>query len=762
MSRLPRLLPLASLLLLAACSGDGGDPDPDAGQELPPDLCNNRDEALSQPDCQLTLGQEVQRYISSAGDQDWYSVQIPATANARTLLHINAGYKAQSTAVNLSVNLLRADGSQSSLALKVDNHGQGAPKPVDIILPFTEPNAKLLLLVEDKPAIANRPQFDARSPYSLTVSVQDNPDTHEPNDTQAQATALTLQPQNGVEVATSTGFLATTNDVDRFTFTVPSGKVAYVRLTAAELRPAPPYRLGYTLVRPDGTAEVEGHVSNATIATDLASARKIRSAGTWTMVIQAYRPAGDNNPIEGDLRQEAQYTVEVRVMDEEDSYDSNGDNDALTKAVVQSLGTAPPSSVSFSGRLGYVPDSDWYGVTVPVSTQGTVLYYRLTQGSGGGRFPPLPGLVDREVRVFTQVTKGAAVADRRQNCKADVTACPKGYSEVPSAKGLVEAYCNNSQPEPLCLQASREEAPENFPNLRNFEGTIPVPAHTSAVTYYFLVQDESTDWADDRNYSLQVSWQADSDTESSGPVQLADDSSSTTFPAPPSGAVVLSGQLNYGFGRLQADDRTKGRGVRGPTDYDAVPSDVDSVTLELPPPGAEPLDRTWELQWTVQNLADGGLPHGLALDLTFCDGSRSDGGCTPVNTGSRGGALTLAYRPDPLRAWHSPSGALTGLQPLYSKQVSGGATTFTVLPYACGCLEPRFIKGGSLRMDVSAVERDSYDRVNYTVRSAHTDYPQSYSSDGGTKMCPAPQQDGGALPDGGAGWSSGCRFTLQP
>ncbi|WP_224242070.1 cell-cell cohesion protein MtsF [Hyalangium gracile] len=758
MSRLARLLPLASLLLLAACPGDDGPTDPDGGSELPADLCNTPEEALSQPDCQLVFGQQIERYISEPNDKDWYSVQMPATTNARTLLRISAGYLATSTAVNLSVNLLRADGNQQSLALEVDAHAQAAPKPVEIILPFTEPNARLLLLLEDKPTIPNRPQFDARSPYFLKVEVVDNPDVNEPNDT--QPTALTLQPQGGIQVANGSGYLATTDDVDLFSFTVPAGKVAYLRLFAEELRPPPPYRLSYRLVRPNGTREVEGQVANSSIATDLATARKVKDSGTWKVEILGYKPANTNTPVEGDLR--LRYTLEVRVMDEEDPKDQNGDNDSLANAHVQMFGTAPPGVLSLDGRLGYVPDADWYAVDVPNYGQPSLLHFELRQGTRGARFPPLPGLVDRQVRVFQQVTKGATPPDRRVACRTDVTACPKGYSEVPTAQPLVDAYCNNSQPEPLCLYSAREEEPQRFPNLRNFEGAIPVPPHGTTVRYYFLVQDDGTNWADDRDYSLVVSWEDDPDSQPGSPVQLADDSSSSTFPAPPASAVVLSGQLNYGFGRLQADDRVRGRGVRGPMDYDAIPSDVDSVTLNLPNRG-EPLDRTWELQWTVQNLPDGGLPHGLALDLTFCDGNRLDGGgCTPVSTGSRGAPLTLAYRPDSLRAWHSPSGGLSGLQPLYSRQVSGGATTFTVLPYACSCLEPRFIKGGTVRVDVTAAERDSYERVNYTVRAAHTDYPQSYAVDGGTRMCPAPQPDGGTLADGGTAWTPGCRFTLQP
>jgi hypothetical protein len=759
MSKLARLLPLASLLLLTACPEDGGPDEPDGGpSETLPDPCTSKEEALSLAECELVLGQQVQGHISFPGDQDWYSVRVPATANARTLLRITSGYLAQSTAVNLAVSLLREDG-QAALARKVDNHGQGAPRPVEIILPFSEPNARLLVLLADEPATPSRPQFDARSPYFVKVEVVENPDVNEPNDT--QPTPLNLQAQGPVQVATASGYLATTNDVDKFSFNVAANKVAYLRVFAEELRPPPAYRISYKLLRPDGTAEAEGQVPNSSIAVDLANARRVKTAGNWTLVVQGYKPANDPNPVQGDLR--LQYNIEVRILDEQDPQDLNGDNDIIDRALVRTIGGAPGSSTTFSGRIGSVPDADWYGVDVPASTQPTVLYYRLTQATGGGRFPPLPGFVDRQVRVFTQVTQGAALPDWRVACTSDATACPKGYSEAPVAQQLVEAYCNTSNP-PLCLRSTREEEPQNFPNLRNFEGAIPVPPHTGNLRYYFVVQDDGNNWADDKDYNFRVAWLDDADdaarysggVEQAGTLALANDSSGSTFPAPPAGATALNGQLTYGFGRLQSDDRVTGKGVRGPGDYDAIPSDVDSYILNLPTGLTDPIDKTWEIQWTVQNLADGGIPHGLALDLTFCDADRNDGGaCVPVKAGSRGAPLTLAYRSDPLRAWHSPSGSLSGLQPLYSKQVSGGSTVFTVLPYACSCLEPRFIRGGTVRVDISAAERLDYERVNYSVRTAYTDYPKSYGADGGTRQCPAPQMDGGT-------WLPGCRFTLQP
>ena len=65
------------------------------------DLCNNREEALANADCELKPGVAVERFLAlagdvKAGDEDWYSIRIPSNANARTLVHISAGYLSSS------------------------------------------------------------------------------------------------------------------------------------------------------------------------------------------------------------------------------------------------------------------------------------------------------------------------------------------------------------------------------------------------------------------------------------------------------------------------------------------------------------------------------------------------------------------------------------------------------------------------------------------------------------------------------------------
>src|SRR6185436_9639696 len=110
---------------------------------------------------------------------------------------------------------------------------------------------------------------------------------------------------------------------------------------------------------------------------------------------------------------------------------------------------------------------------------------------------------------------------------------------------------------------------------------------------------------------------------------------------------TLTGKLSYGYGRLAKNDPGAGSGIRGPLDYDAVESDVDRYELDIPfqDPANGPLDRTWELQWTVQNVSCV-QPESLVLEVELCDGTRTptDGGtCSTVTTSKGGQRLAFAY-----------------------------------------------------------------------------------------------------------------------
>ena len=743
-------------LSLAGCPDPVEPGEEDAGA-APPDACNSLEEALGDPACTLALGEKREAFISFADDRDWYSFRTPADANARTLIHITGGYAVPNTAVNFAVNLLREDGQQS-LARRSDRHGQGAPRPIDLILPFAEADRRLVLLVSDDPVNPSRPQFDARSPYRLTVDVVQDPDVNEPNDT--VPTAITLTPEAGGALAgTQQGHLSTEGDVDRFRFAVPGGrKVLHLSLNAPALTPPPPFRLSYELLAPNGMRVAEGVVQNEFLPVELATARLSTSAGEWTVVVKGYESASQPGPKPGDLR--LQYTLAVRVFDETDPSEGTGGNDTLQTARVQQL-SQPGTSRTVQGRIGYVPDPDWYRFDLEPHEQPTTLRYRLRPGTSPGRFPALPGVADREVRVLQQVQTGGTQADAVQACKTNAQVCPRSFDNGDVViGGLHAAQCE--QTPPRCLWSLRAEHP-SFDGLRNFEGVIPIPPHSSALSVFLLVQDQGNDWADDLDYTLELEWRADPDDASrfvggaEAPVTrvLGHDEGAQTYPLPPSGgAYELSGTLSHGYGFLRSHNPNNGQGVRAPADYDAVPSDRDRFEIVLPAVDETDggiADRAWELQWEIQH-GDGGRPHDLALELTFCDGDRLDGGvCTPVSTGSKGGRMTLQYTGANLNAWHNVSAPAEARQPVYARSETATRTVVDVLPYGCFCFERRFMRGGRFYVGVVATDRRTYEELPYRIRTAYTDYPQSYTAtDGGVVSCPAPTAD------------AGCWFTREP
>jgi hypothetical protein len=736
---------LAAALALVGCVKDPPPEEEEDAGTPPPDVCNSREEALTLPECQLILGQVRADYLSFAGDQDWFSFQVPADANARTLLHLTGGYAVPNTAVNLALNLLREDG-QTSLARKSDRHGQAAPRPVDIILPFAEPNARLVVLVSDDPVVTSRPNFDLRAPYQLMVEVVEDPDANEPNDT--TPTPILLTDQGGVLRGAQGGYLATNGDVDQFSIEVPTGKkVLYLAITGPELTPPPNYRLSYELLDPAGSRVSEGVTPNEFLPLNLATARLSKTGGTYTLIIRGYVPAGSPTLAAGDLR--LNYAIDVRVMDEVDPSEGSSQNDTLATARVVNLGS-PGSQQTLTGRMGYVPDPDWYAIDLPAQAVPTVLYYRLTPGSGTGRFPPLPGVLDRELWVVKEVTGGTA-QDNVTRCRTDKTVCPTSFGNDAFMQGLHTEQCQNFDP-PRCLWGLREEH-LRFQNLRNFEGALPVyPGQ--ATRYYLVFQDEATDYADDLPYTLTVEWRADPDEASrfsSGQERttvrpIAEDSALASYPVPPAGsAYEFSGAISYGYGYYYRHNPNNGDGVRSPTDYDAIVSDTDRYELTFPSfdPDAGYLDRGWELQWQLDHV-NGAAPHDLAIDLEFCT--------SPTNCTVR---RTIAYTGSNRASWHNVGEPPPEpLQPVYDRQVTASSTTVTARAYGCFCFEPRFVAAGKFYMRVVGTDRESYAPTQYRVRTAYTAYPQGYvGADGGFQSCPPPVQN-----DAGT-WLPGCNFT---
>ncbi len=723
----------------AAALCETGDEDTCDGGTLPPDVCNTQEEALNTPACQLTLGMAKEGFLSTlpdkSRDQDWYSVQLPGNLTPRSLLQVRAGYSVPQTAVNFSVNVLRTNGS--SVTAGVDKRtGAQAPRPVELILPFAESSAKLLLLVNDEGS-TTQVKVDNRNAYSVLVNVIDNPDINEPNDVTPTAIAL-VDGANQIKTGTQSGYLATNNDIDAFKFDIAGNKqIVYLRIfqtmPATPLNPPLNYRLAYTLFDPDGKPVAEGDMANEFLPIDLATAKLAEKAGAYKLVIQGYRsPNTPNEVIRGDLR--LKYNVEIKTMPDLDALEPNDTKDT---ARLVSLSLGAPQTLT--GRLSYVPDEEWFKVQLPANNSPTVLRYQVSPTASGGRFPPLSKVPNRQFRMVKEVTLGANKTEQRLNCRNNNTECPKWYQEDDSKRSQVEALCAplDANATPVCLWSERSEEPK-FEQLKNMQGAIPVPPHSSPVEYYLTFTDTgrgAVKYADDLEWKLRLEWESDADEAARGPTPQVSSLSG--------GTSSVNGSISFGHGRIiEGFNLNEGEGIRGPTDYDAVVSDGDPYQFNV---SGGNIALGWRLEWELENNSDGGVPPGeLGLDITFCEGA----GASDAGAFCPGKRLTLGYRPGGTKPWYSNTGGIDQFKLVKSP----GSSTFTLLPVSCSCLPNKTVASGNFFVNVVGGNRVGNEPIRYTLRQSTPAYPYSFTggADGGSGTCPA-------IATGG-----GCGFSEEP
>lgn len=734
------------------CEKTPDDPKCEPDASLPPDFCNSQQEALSDSaNCHLTVekvttalaGQRkgdvfISTLADGGVDKDWYFAQMPGTLTQRSLLHINAGYQAPQTAVNFSVNVLGdgPDGGLTSVVTGVDRHGAAAPKPVDLIIPFSQQNAKLYVLVGDE-GVGPALRVDNRNAYSVLVEVLENPDQNEPNDTTATAIPLAAGPNNSQTGTNNSGFLGTNDDVDLYSFQVTGGgrQIIYLRIQGIytaltppmhPTNPPPPFRVSYTLYDPTDNPISEGVMENEFLPIDLSTARLAPMTGTYKVKIQGFKPPNTMTVVKGDLR--INYGIEVRILPDIDSQEPND-----TVAMARPLNLAPNSTMNLTGKLSYVPDEEWFQISLPARGSPSTLRYRVRVANSGGRFDPLAPVATRQIRFATKVTTGATTQDRQNACITNATVCPKGFaSNDPNQIALVEAVCRASDP-PQCLYANRNEEPA-FDNLKNLVGAIPIMAN-QATELFMMFRDEGrgrAKYADDRDWTIELRWQDDADEASrlGGPTQITLGGSATT----------AQGELTFGYGKiLEPFDVNTGDGIRGPQDYDAYDTDKDLFQFNF---GGAAGDQTWRVDWDLMHPDGGSEPPGdITLELTFCgSGGTGDGGLCPGEQ-----RRIFAFNSDRITPWYLPQ-SFANAQVLFSRTSSGGMTTISALPVGCWCFSGARTASGRFYANIAAINRTANDPIVYRIRQSIGPYPSSYSSaDGGGGTCP--------VPDGGCGFA---------
>ena len=750
---------LSLLPLNLACSGatqtcPEGEDCEDAGG-LPPDFCNSRAEADSDSlNCLLVVNDSagttrktdvfISRLPDGGRDQDWYLAPMPGTVTAQSLLHVNAGYSAPQTQVNFSVNVLTEGptGQLTSIATASDNHGSAAPKPVDIIMPFSTAGAKIYLLVSDLGG-DSKVRVDNRNPYSVMVQLRDNPDSNEPNDTVATATTIAMTSSGSGEAGAASGYLATSNDVDEFLFTVkdvssPGKSLLYLRVSEVlaggsvhPTNPPPPYRLGYVLFSPAGTQVSEGHMENEFLSIDLATSRAVGSAtGQWRLEVKGYKESGS---VGGDLR--IQYAVDVRVLPE---LDTNEPNDTLDTAKTVSL-SAPtptqPTSTQLKGKLSTVPDEEWFKVVLPTRSTPSTLRYKLTVAAGGGRFDPLKsGQQIEGPNRYLRVLAGLPVGTTPANCTNTKAVCPKSYSSASDSAdqaAFVGSFCNPKSGPPLCLFSQRQaEQQPPFSNMKNVVGAVPVPP--AGGTYYVMLRDEGhgvAKYADDCDWTIELTWADD-----------ADEATPTRTAALGGSPASSTGELTYGYGAfLDPFSFTTGAGIRGSPllDYDAFESDDDLWELTF---GGASGAQGWTLEWQTDHPAGGASAGELFFELSFCNapGAGTNGRPCPGTTNLLG--YVASGTP-----WYLDPSQASNATNLFTKSETSTSITISMAPVGCWCFSAPEVASTHFYLNVRAANRVSNDPIRYTLRQSIGAYPGFFAPfagcpgnpgvDAGTSTC---------------------------
>ena len=333
-------LSLSAVLVLASCSGskkrsDGADADVASNGCL---IDSSKDPESAQT---VTLGDKTEGMICPRGDQDFFAVTVGAGMN---LLDVNLAYPSAVSKVALQVRLYEAGGvTQVANGMASDTNTSDGKNAVVTSFAVPKPG-KYILRVNDASDAAS----DSVNSYVLQVSAATDTDTHEPNDTAAQA-----KPADG-----KPGFFSYAGDVDVYQVTLaPTSTLLHMTVN----NPLGAKPIEYEIA--DSTGKVVGTGVVPPAATPLDQTRAAPATG---VLFVSFHYAAGSAP---DRRPEVGYTVVLDGIAETDANEQPTRNDSPTAATCLAGAGTPcaatyaSSLVAFksqSGNIGSRGDRDYF------------------------------------------------------------------------------------------------------------------------------------------------------------------------------------------------------------------------------------------------------------------------------------------------------------------------------------------------------------------------------------------------------------------
>lgn len=338
---------LAAAIALPACSGND-DPDPvDAGAAdsgAVEDLCNQA------APCPLVQGTMQTEHIGVAGDEDYFSFDVP---NVGTVVQLSVTNDADFSPIKLEVVLFDANNQ----ALRNERFEGNGKQRVEI--QYVAGPGRYTVKVAD----VGNDQFDRRNPYFIVVQLFSQTDNNEPNNTSAEATPLTAG------MGTS-GTIGSQGDQDWFAIDVPANQLTVVSMTASGGAGA--VRLRYEIYEPTGTTVIAEGFEPEGAMTSLNENRAVGNAAGRYLV----RIFDDGNN-DADLMRI--YVLTISFVAEPDQNDLAAPNETRASA------TSIAPGQTYTGFIAAKADLDYYAINVTGASMDTprLLTVEANMANGG-------------------------------------------------------------------------------------------------------------------------------------------------------------------------------------------------------------------------------------------------------------------------------------------------------------------------------------------------------------------------------------------
>ena len=332
-----REIALGALCVLGATSwiGCSNPPEelPDGGQPPGEVTCERDSSDGATTPLTYVPGTPSTGYVCPIEDQDWYAITV---APGERILRVGLKLATAISPIEPTYTVWTKDAAGEPLDAVATPPSTQIGAALDDV--HCVESGDLLVAVRD----SGDNSQDLRHSYSLTVTTAPDPDSQEPNDDQAGATALTAGQSR-------LGAIACRGDEDWFKIEVPEGNLIRMTLASdvAEYEPTLELRTeaGDVLVR-------EENKSGTVRATAIDRFEVVPGPGTYYIIV-----ADDDG---GEADPDVNYTLGVELIPDSYPNEPNNHPDEATELSADAVSCASERSFTGTGTIGAPGDDDWF------------------------------------------------------------------------------------------------------------------------------------------------------------------------------------------------------------------------------------------------------------------------------------------------------------------------------------------------------------------------------------------------------------------